>query len=434
MTFRARPWAVAAAVATLLIAHPAEAQTARLTLSDAVCGALDTSASLRGAEAKVEGARAKIAESGAHQYPTVSVGLTPVHLGILNPGLGAMLNSLAPGMSPNMLSETLTVSQALYDGGRTHLGKQAAETGTEMAEQAVQITRQNVAFDVATGYLNVLRAESLLQTALMSQRQAEQHLKDAQLREKTGSGSRFDTLQAQTALATVQGRLIQARNAVRLSRLSLGTAVHQPLGDRPLDPSPVLPIVAVDARAIDRGIEQRPEVAIAKRQSRLDALTTEISARDRLPVAAVQGIVAGQGASIPAYIVMGSLNWTLYDGGKTEAKVRQGEQSQNASEASLTALREGLRLEIEKAIADRDEAKERIVAAEQGLKTAQAGFDLAGLRYTEGAGTGSEVIDATTALAQAQSGYVQASYDALSAELRLAKALGVDLAGQLCGR
>lgn len=426
-------WATLSAAMLLVSANPAGAQGNRLTLNDAVRSALATSSSLRGAEAKVEGARARIDEASSHQYPTVSVGLTPLHLGILDPSLNTMLNSFAPGLSPNMLSEMLTVSQVLYDGGRSQLGRQAAETGTEMAAQGVKLTRQNVAFDVANSYLTVLRTESLLQTTVLAQRQAEQHLKDAQLREQAGAGSHFDTLQAQTAVALVQGRLIQARNAVRLSRISLATAIHQPVADRSLDPNPALPVVAVDLAGLERGLEQRPEVEIAKRQSRVDALTTEISARDRLPVAAVQGIVLGQGTSIPAYVVMGSLNWTLYDGGKTEAKVKQGEMSTAADEASLTSLREGLRLEIEKAIADRDEAKERIAAAEQGLKTAQAGFDLANLRYTEGAGTGSEVIDATSALSQAQAGYVQATYDEYGAELRLAKALGVDLASQLSG-
>lgn len=424
-------WAGLSAAMLAVAAGPAGNPTDRLTLDDAVRSALSTSASLRGAEAKAAGARARIGEASSHQYPTVSVGLTPVHLGLMDPAIATLLGQLAPGLSPNMLSETLTVSQVLYDGGRSQLGRQAAESGTELAQLGVRLTRQNVAFDAANAYLNVLRTESLLATTLLAERQAEQHLKDAQLREQTGAGSHFDTLQAQTALASVQGRLIQAKNAVRLSRLSLGTAIHQPLSDRPLDPNPALPVVALDEQALERGLDQRPEVAIAKRQSRVDALTTEISARDRLPVAAVQGIVLGQGMNLPAYVVMGSLNWTLYNGGKTEAKVRQGQESLVADEAALMSLREGLRLEIEKAVADRDEAKERIAAAEQGLKTAQAGYGLASLRYTEGAGTGSEVIDATSALSQAQAGYVQATYDELAAELRLAKALGVDLAAQL---
>lgn len=426
--------AVGASAALALACLPASAEgTSPLTLREAVCDALASSEGLQSANARLEGAAARIDEARSRTAPTVSVGLMPVHLGLLDPTIGAMLNNLAPGLSPNLISETLTLSQVLYDGGRSKLGQDAATVGTEMATEATRLARQNVAFDTSTGYLNVLRAESLHQAVLLTQRQVMQHLYDAQLREKNGVGSHFDTLQAETAVANIQDRVIQARNAVKLARLSLGTALHQPLSARPLDPTPSVPVVASDEAAIMRGLDQRPEIEVAKRQAELDRITTDISGRDRLPVAAAQGIVIGNGLSIPAYVVMGSLNWTLYDGGKTESQVRAGEKSVQADEANLSALRENLRLEVEKAVADRDESKERIATAEQGLKTAQAGYDLASLRYTEGAGTGTEVIDAASALSQAQSGYIQATYDELASELRLAKALGIDLAKLLCG-
>ncbi|HEY9766410.1 MAG TPA: TolC family protein, partial [Chroococcales cyanobacterium] len=320
------------------------------------------------------------------------------------------------------------VSQVLYDGGRSKLGRDSVGIAIEISEQAARLARQNAVFDAANSYLGVLKAESLLQTVLLTQRQAEQHLKDAQLREHTGAGSQFELLQAQTALINVQGQVIQARNAVKLARLSLGTFIHQRLGSRGLDQTPVLPTVAADEATIERGIENRPEVEISKRQIKLDALGSEISARDALPVAAVQGILVGRGMSLPAYVVMGSLNWTLFDGGKTLSKVRQGEKSVEADRANLTGLREGLRLEVEKAIADRDEAREHIVMTEQGLKMAKTSYELALIRYSGGAGSGTEVIDAMTIVSQAQAGYIQATYEKLGAELRLAKALGLDLA------
>lgn len=412
---------------------PAWAQGDRLTLKEAVADAVATSGSVQAAQAKVAGAAARIDEVAARTRPTVSVGLMPIHLGILDPGINALLNNVAPGLSPNLLSETLTVSQVLYDGGRSQFGTRAAEIGTELATEGARQSRQQVAYQAATAYLGVLRAESLLQATLLTERQAHEHLKDTLLREKTGAGAHFDTLQAQTALANTQQRVIQARNAVRLSRLALGTATHQPLGGRPLDPAPTLPIVTADDAAIMRGIDQRPEVQMATRQRELDRIGTEITSRDRQPVMAAQGILAANGTQLPAYILMGSVSWTLFDGGKTEALVRQGEKNVEADEANLKTMRDGLRLEVQRAIAEREEARDRILVAEQGLKTAQAGTDLARLRYTEGAGTGTEVLDATSALSQAQAAYIQATYDELTAELNLAKALGIDLQKLLAG-
>ncbi|MNX94401.1 Toluene efflux pump outer membrane protein TtgI precursor [compost metagenome] len=338
---------------------------------------------------------------------------------------------MAPGLSLDfMLSETLSVTQPLYTGGRIGLGREAAEAGKAMAQEGARLSRQNVAFETATHYLNVLRAESLLEAVLENERQAQAHLKDAQAREKNGLGTRFDTLQAQTALANVKGRVIQARNAVKLARLSLATDIHQPLDERPLA-TPSLPMFKLSESSIASGIDTRPEVKVAEGQHRLDALSTEITRRGLLPTVGVQGILLADKLNVPGYAVMGSASWELFDGGKIHAQIRAGEKSQEASAAQLQALREGIRLEAEKAIAERAEAKERIAAAEQGLRTAKAGYDLAQLRYSEGAGTGTEAIDAASTMSQARATYIQATYDALAAEFKIAKALGLDLAGML---
>lgn len=419
----------AVVAACMTLSAPAWAQAPdTLTLKEAVRQALDSSYALRGAMAKIAGVRAKQGEVNASNWPSVSVSVSPMHINILDPGLNALLTRMVPGLSLTRLSESLTVSQVLYDGGRSGLGLHATELSADMATQAARMARQNAAFEAANAYLNVLRAESLARAVAATRQQVERHLKDASLRERTGVGSRFDTLQAQTAFANLQDRLIQSRNAVKLARMTLSTATHQPLGARKLDPTPSLPAVTASEEEILRALEQRPEVEMANRQRQLDELTMDLTRRDYLPVAAVQGIVLAQGLEVPGYAVMGSANWTVFDGGKTESKLAQQQKTLEADEASLAALRDGLRLEVEKAIAERDEAKERMSAAEQSLKTAQAGFDLATLRYNEGAGTGTDVIDATSALSQAEAAFIQATYDELAAELKLAKALGIDLA------
>jgi outer membrane protein TolC len=423
------------AAATLVVsAAPALAQpTAKpLDLGQAVSAALATSPALAAADAKIGAADAKRDEAFGRMLPTVSISASPMHIGIIDDNISRMLKAMAPGLSLDfMMSEMLTVSQPLFTGGRLHRGREAADAAKAMTMEAARLTRQNVAYDAANSYLNVLRAESLLEAVLESDRQAQAHLKDAQNREKNGIGTRFDTLQAQTALANVKGRVIQARNAVKLARMNLSTAIHQTLGDRPLA-APSLPTVKTGESAIASGLETRPEVKVAEGQKQLDALSTDVARGGLWPTIGVQGILlANKFESVPGYALMGSASWELFDGGKVHAQIRAGEKTEAASEANLQALREGLRLEVEKAIADRTEAKERIAAADQGLKAAQAGYDLAQLRYAEGAGTGTEAIDAASTMSQARATYIQATYDALAAELKIAKALGMDLAGML---
>lgn len=420
-----------AAMVAIALTAPGAWAASPLTIAEAMQKAIATSEAIQGAEAKAVGAQARLQEIQAQNAPTVSFSLSPMHLGILNPTLKGAVDQFIPGLSPNALHETLTVSQVLYDGGRTSVGAKAAKVGQELVAENIRNARQTAAYDAANAYLNVLRAESLLEAASAAQRQAQQHVLDSELREKKGLGSRFELLQAKTALANAEGKVIQARNAVELSRLSLGTAMHETLGDRALEPAKPLAPLSVDEAAITRGIENRPEVGMAKRQEQIERLGADIKARELLPVAGAQGIVVGMGTQVPGYAVLGTVNWTMFDGGKTMAKVKQGEQSAEAAAATVRALQNGLRLEVKKAQADRSEAQARIKAAEVGLQTATSGYELARVRFKAGVGSGTEAIDAATAVAGAQAIRIQAIYDALGAELRLAKALGLDPEGAL---
>ena len=121
------------------------------------------------------------------------------------------------------------------------------------------------------------------------------------------------------------------------------------------------------------------------------------------------------------------MNWTAFDGGKSEAKVQQAEHNALADAEARRSLQEGLRLDVQRALVERDDARERLQVGQQGLGTARAGLDLARIRYQAGAGSATEVIDAGSAVAGAEATAIGATCDLWLAELKLARALGMDL-------
>ena len=74
------------------------------------------------------------------------------------------------------------------------------------------------------------------------------------------------------------------------------------------------------------------------------------------------------------------------------------------------------------------EAKQRVETAREGLQSAQEAYRLAVKRYQVGIGTTFEVTDVQSTLVQSGNNYVQATNDLRVAEVRLARALGYDLA------
>ncbi len=419
-------------------AMPAMAQAQPpLTLPQAVKLALSTSWSIGSANAQLAGANERIQEADNGFAPSVSLGAMPLRLGLLNPpDISALLNSLSPGLasafSPDMISETVTVKQVLYEGGKIGLGQQAARIGADLALTQRQIQERDVAYNTASAYLGALRTQELENAATWGVRQASAHLSDAVLRERQGAGTQFDVLQARSALAAAQTRQIQADDAVKTTRLALGMLVHQRLGHRTLDPLPVLPDVQVKGRQKAQGLAARPEVRALEDQISLARNSAAMQRRNLLPTAAVEGIF-GQSAGGPTrfYVLLGSLTWTIFDGGRTRSEIAQKDLAVKSSIDNLKAAKDGLRLQIDGALIDRNEARKRMRLSESSLETAQAAYNLAKLRFREGAGTGTEVIDATTAVVGAKNAYIQAMYDELGAEVTLAKAVGINLASLL---
>lgn len=406
---------------------------APLTIQEAVDSALSADTGVQSARARLQGASARVAEAQSHALPTVSMGVMPLHIGVLDPALDALISGF--GLPPNLLSENIQASQLLFDGFRVRDGYLAASAFRSAAATGVTLAQQNAAYGAADAYLGVLRAEALFTNAQQAYKQAETHLDVARTLEKNGAGTHFDVLQAQTQAANIEDLVIRARNGVELARAALETRIHEPVGERPLAPLPGLPDLQVGPTDQDQAVVRRPErVALAEKQEADRKLLA--TARDAYwPTVGLLGLYSQVGYGDDKLYVLGvSASWNVLDGGKRTAAIRADEATVASDEATLSGLEDGLRLEIRQAILNRDQAETRIAVAQQGVATAEEGYDLARLRFQQGVGTGYEEVDAETMLTQARNNLVTATYDLASAELQVDKAMGVDLARLLGGR
>jgi outer membrane protein len=119
------------------------------------------------------------------------------------------------------------------------------------------------------------------------------------------------------------------------------------------------------------------------------------------------------------------LNWPLFESGRTRAQVREAEASLRGVQAQQDALRQQVRLEVERALLSVRATREGLAATEEALINARARLRLAEGRYREGVGNiielGDAQLDATSAAAQR----VQAEYNLATARTELGRALGL---------
>lgn len=117
------------------------------------------------------------------------------------------------------------VSWSLFDGEMTRGKIIQAQANYERAKLDVEETRRQIELDVRTAYSNFIQARELLESQKKVQQEAEEALREADVRLAAGTGTQLDVLDAQTALTQARTTQIQALHDYSVARSRLQRAV-----------------------------------------------------------------------------------------------------------------------------------------------------------------------------------------------------------------
>jgi outer membrane protein TolC len=310
----------------------------------------------------------------------------------------------------------VSLSQILFDFGKTFASTEAARKLADFALEDTELQRQLVTQTVKESFTNINFAVRLIQVSQQAVERAELNLRSARGFFEVGTRPKSDVARAEVDVANARVDLIRARNAERLARVALATAMGLP-ATTPLQIQDNLiyqPVTMDRARLAEDALRQRPEY----RQARLNAEANDArlrrSFRDFFPDITAGGF----------YGAARALNWTLYDGGNRIARYREARANLDAAQARVKASELDISREVEQSINNVIEADERIQAAQVAVASAQENFRLAQGRFDAGVGTILELTDAQLALTQAQNTEAQALADYRIALARLDRAVG----------
>ncbi len=118
------------------------------------------------------------------------------------------------------------------------------------------------------------------------------------------------------------------------------------------------------------------------------------------------------------------LSLPLFDGFQRRNKVKQARYAYEKNKNDMENLRNGLEIEKENARITLRASISNLENQKQNIKLAEEVYDISKTKYKEGVGSSLEVMDAETALKEAQTNYFNALYEANTARISLLKALG----------
>jgi len=341
-----------------------------------------------------------------------------------------------PTAESNFFFYSLNVQQTLFDFRGNAARYDASTSFLSAAMFETQRARNIAAIEFVLAYLDLLEQEKIVTVDEKERDALEAHLHNARMLHQEGVITKNDLLQAEVKLSDVQQRLLSARTlrALRASRLNsllllpLTAPVQvQDVTDKAVITPPALSL----ENAWEIAEEERAELRIA--DETLKALGFEESAKrsEYFPKLFVRG---GYDYAENRYqvhegnwsVTLG-LNLSIFNGGETAAALKKIGYQQEKLLEQREKLRDEIRLEVQRYLLQSVTARERLNVTKDSVEQAEENLRINRVKYEEGMGTGTDVLDAVSLLSIARTNHYTALYDLRKSEAAVYYATGKDL-------
>jgi outer membrane protein TolC len=308
----------------------------------------------------------------------------------------------------------------------------AARDQVRLAELQVETVRAQLRLETISDYYAVQEAIEAIRINQAFLDEAERNLRDTELREEVGVGTRFDVLRADVQVANARQALTQATSQRQIAQRQLARRLNVPpsinlttlgveiAGAWPLSLEESI-VLAYQNRAeleqflIEREFNQEQrEIALARVRPSL-GLFAEYNLQEVLD--------PSEAAFDDSFTLGAQLTWRLFDGGAARARAEQAARDTDIDESEFESTRNQIRFEVEEAYFTLLANQENIDTASLAVEQAQEALELANLRFNAGVGTQLDVLSATSELTEAQGNLVTAVLDYNRALARLERAV-----------
>ncbi len=307
----------------------------------------------------------------------------------------------------------------------------ASRAGLQASKADLDVTKDQVAEQVARAYLASLREDAALETARANVDLSQALLRLAQSQKDAGTGTGIEVTRAQVQLANDNQRLVVAENNRRravlqlLRTMGLNLSVEVELSDK-------LSYQTVDTAAVEALLETarkgRSDLKAQAQHQENARLNYSAVEAERLPSINAFGDYGTIGSEIvgahPTHTVGIQLKVPLFDGGRRASRREESLAQVREEEIRTRDLGLQVELDVRLALDSLRSADTQVQTSREGLMLAQSELEQAQRRYQAGVANSLEVTDAQTRLDRARANQVDALYSHNLARMELAAATG----------
>ena len=426
------------AALTLFMSQSAFAgETVELNLEDAMQRAFNTNPAITIAGYERASARASynaarnsrwISISGTHS--TQRSGYDDYHQ-VKNNITGILSLSKEIG---NAHANSLTASMPIFTGGKLNGTIKQAKAGYLISEQGLQKAYNDMRSTVTNGYFDMLQADNMQKLGRESVDRLADHLKNVEAQYEVGVVAKVDVLRSQVELANAKQSLIKAENAYQIAEANLNKIVGLPM-DTQLKLDNILVYTPYDndmQYCLDYAAKHRPELEQAKQQVEAAKGALRVAISGHMPQVAATASQSWKDSNWPGdengnWGVGVTVSMNIFDSGVTVSKIHGAEADLAKAHETYRDTVDAVNLDVRSNYLNLREAEKRIDTTKLAVSQAEEDYRIAQLRYMNGVGTNTDVLDAQVALTDAKTNYLQAMYDYNTCKTNLETAIGVPM-------
>ena len=299
----------------------------------------------------------------------------------------------------------LEVTLPLYTSGRIEHGIALAQAQAEASRSRVQLTRNQLIFNVASAYYTALRVQQVIGAQEAALSSLKESLRIAELQREVGRIATVDKLRIETSASQAERDLAGARNAYKQTLEVLKELINVPT-EVAIDVTGQLvkaPAAGQSELLREQALTQRPDLMVLRQEvgARREAVgIAESRLGPSLDLKAGYRGVTGidDGTTRDDATLYLQFRMPLYEGGVLRAQRSKALAQLRQAELRLRDAERRALAEVARAVLDLQTADPRSKAAARAVEQAEESLRIEREKFAQGRGTSNDLLLAERAL------------------------------------
>ncbi len=352
----------------------------------------------------------------------------------------------------SFLSYGVNLYQTIYDFGGDISLYNASKKAVSITENETRKIRNLISLEFTKAYLDLLEIEKLINVAEREVESLEAHLKDTIALFEEGMITKNEKLEIEVRLSDARQKLLSLKNQRSLYVSRINSLIMRPLDadfrtaeveisatERQCDSATESLQPNLQPSAFCFGLSSayevaenlRPEIKAIDNEIEVLRLREKAKEREYYPRLFLQ---AGYEFTENRYMLhednwslVFGLNVNLFSGGLTSSEITRLRAQQMQLLEERKRLIDDIRLEVKRYFIELKNASERLDVTERAISQAEENLRINKIRFEEGVGKSTDVLDAIALLSLAETNYYRAKYEYLRAKAGLLYSMGKDI-------